>query len=1114
MHRFRIVSLLAGLAVASGTVTAEAQTLDSLTLAGFRWRTVGPANFEGRVADVVGIPSPSRTFFVAAAGGGIWKSTNAGTTFRPVFDNYPVVSMGALAIAPSDTMQVWAGTGEQNSRNTIEPGGGIYKSTDGGLTWKLMGLEKTQHIGRIAVHPTNPNVVYVAALGAAWKSNPERGVYKTEDGGATWKLVKSINDKTGFIDIGIDPKNPNVIWASAYQRVRGPYFLTSGGPGSGLWKSTDAGNSWTEIKGGGFPDTQKGRISFSIFAGNSDIVYAMVEADSIRGQKATPGAKKQKLANGLYRTKDGGKTWEKMNDNNTRPFYYSQVRVDPRNSDHVWFSSTPVLVSSDGGKTARTATQGIHVDHHAMWIDPNDPDHFIVGDDGGISITWDGGGNYDFPANLPIGQFYDVSYDFEVPYNICGGAQDNGAWCGPSRRKNGPVTNAYWFTISGGDGFYTAQHPSEPWVVWGESQGGNVSRLNLRTGERSSLVKPSWRPHYQTLEDSILITRGDSTAPATKEQSTRIAEYRARQKADSMELDLRFNWETPYFLSPHNADVFYMAGNRVLKSTQRGDNLYPISPDLSKKNLGKIDTSMNKTGGITLDATGAETYGTVVALAESYVRPGFLYAGTDDGNVWTTRNDGSTWEQIPATKFPGLPAGDVYVSRIEPSHFDTTTFYITFDNHRWNDFTPYAYVTTDAGRTFRSIGGGLPHESNADFVHVIREDPYNRDLLYVGTSRSAYVSLDRGSSWHRFNTALPTVPVYDLKIHPRDRELIAATHGRGFWIVDVAPLEQMAGDSGKKVVADNAFLFAPKTAFEYGQGPAIGASSNGEGQKFFNAPSPAYGADIVYRVGGGAGAASVQAGNASDANGSTPNGGRGGRAPRDQAKIVITDARGDTVRTLNGPATAGLHRVTWDFRGKAPARAPLTISQRRDSIVQANRTNFVFDSLEKAGTMPKAQLDRIRQMIASGNPGFGRGGGGGRGGPGGGWTARPGEGNIVGGGRGARGGAAAGGEGTQAAGEENIQDLLESFPGGAQEFGELLRPPGQRGGRGGGGFGGLFGFGGGRGNQAPVVNTGDYLVTLQVGGRTYKQVLRVERMSGGDDSGFNFGSDEDRDPRK
>jgi hypothetical protein len=648
--------------------------------------------------------------------------------------------------------------------------------------------------------------------------------------------------------------------------------------------------------------------------------------------------------------------------------------------------------------------------------------------------------------------------------------------------------------------------------VWGESQGGNVSRLNLKTGERTSLVKPSWRPLYTTLEDSILITRGDTNSPATKSQEQRIAEYRARQKADSANLDLRFNWETPYFLSPHNPDVFYMGGNRVLKSTQRGDNLYPISPDLSKKNWAKIDTSMNKTGGITLDATGAETYGTVVALAESYVRPGFLYAGTDDGNVWTTRNDGSTWEQIAQSRFPGLPQSDVYVSRIEPSHFDTTTFYITFDNHRWNDFTPYAYVTNDAGKTFRSIAGGLPHESPADFVHVIREDPYNRDLLYVGTSRAAYVSLDRGSSWHRFSSGMPTVPVYDLKIHPRDRELIAATHGRGFWIVDVAPLEQMAGDSGRKVVADNTYLFTPKTAYEYGQGPAVGASSNGEGQKFFNAPSPQYGAEIVYRIAPNGASTAALAGNASDANGSNgaPSGGRGGRAPREQAKLVITDARGDTVQTLNGPAGPGLHRVTWDFRGKAPARV-LSISEKRDSIVRMNRINFVFDSLEKANAMPKQTLDRLRQMIASGNPGFGRGGGGGRGAGGaGGWVARPGEGAFIGG-RGGRGGAGQG-EGAQAGGGENIQDLLEQFPGGAEELGELLRPPGQRGGRG-GGFGAIFGFGGGRGNQAPVVNSGDYLVTLTVGGRSYKQVLRVERASGGDDVSTGF-LDEEHDPKK
>src|SRR5581483_10159433 len=480
----RIVARLALVAtlVAVSAVASAAQTLDSATVAGLRRRNVGNANFMGRMSDVVGIPGPSKTLFVAAAAGGIWKSMNNGTTWRPVFDDKRVISMGMLAIAPSDTQQVWAGTGEPNSRNTIEPGGGIYKSTDGGATWKLMGLEKTQHIGRIVVHPTNPNIVYVAALGAAWKANPERGLYKTEDGGTTWKLIKFIDDSTGFVDVAMDPSNPNVLYASAYQRIRGPYFLYSGGKGSGLWKTTDGGATWTEIKGGGFPDTKKGRIGLAIARSNPNVVYALVEADTLPNPRPTKGAKPQ-AKSGLYRSADAGATWTYMNDQDTRPFYYSQVRVDPKNENRVYWSSTPVLFSDDGGKTARTATQGIHVDHHAMWIDPNDPEHIIVGDDGGVSQSWDRGGNYEFLNVLPIGQFYAVSYDFAVPYNICGGAQDNGAWCGPSRRQRGGIPNSYWFTYSGGDGFWTAQDPLDPKLIYGESQGGFMSRWNLANGQ-------------------------------------------------------------------------------------------------------------------------------------------------------------------------------------------------------------------------------------------------------------------------------------------------------------------------------------------------------------------------------------------------------------------------------------------------------------------------------------------------------------------------------------------------------------------------------------------------------------------------------------------------------
>ncbi|MDE3053093.1 MAG: hypothetical protein KGJ70_04350, partial [Gemmatimonadota bacterium] len=656
-----------------------------------RWRNIGPANFDGRVNAVAGIGFPSKTFYVGAAGGGVWKTTNNGTTFRPLFTDEPVASIGALVIAPSDTNVVWVGTGDPNSRNTIEPGDGVYKSTDGGLTWKMMGLAGGQMIGNIAIDPTNANVVYVAMLGHAWDNKGDRGLYKTTDGGNTWTRIKYINDMTGFVDVKINPSNPNDIFAAAWQRIRGPYFLKSGGPGSGLWHSTDGGATWSEVKGGGFPSTEKGRMTLAFSRSNPSVVYAMVEADSMRGKNhpiLAPASdsigdkpkapEKQRLLSGLYRSDDGGKTWRWMNDQDTRPFYYSRVDVDPQNPDRVYFSSTPFLFSDDGGKTARTATGNVHVDDHAIWIDPNDGQHWLIGNDGGVAQTWDRGGNFDYLNVIPIAQFYDVSYDFATPYNVCSGAQDNGGWCGPSRRKQGGVTNAYWFTISGGDGFYTAQDPTNPNIVWGESQEGGVVRTNLKTGERASMQKPSWRDSYRVYADSILAVRGDTTRPETAAQKKQLAELRAAQKNDSIALDMRFNWETPFLISNFNPRVFYMAGNRVLKSMDRGDDLYPISPDLSTQDTAKIHVSLVTTGGITNDATGAENFGTVVSLAESYLRPGWLYAGTDDGNAWMTHNDGANWEKLNG-RFPGLPAG-TYVSRIEPSHFDTNTVFFAFDN--------------------------------------------------------------------------------------------------------------------------------------------------------------------------------------------------------------------------------------------------------------------------------------------------------------------------------------------------------------------------------------------------------------------------------------------------
>ena len=1120
MQRSRVITAVAGSAMAAAFAsTVGAQGLDSSVTAAFRWRQIGPSNFMGRVSDVQGIPGPSKTLYVAAAGGGIWKSGNNGITWKPIFDDKDIIAFGMLAIAPSDTNVIYAGTGEPNSRNTIEPGNGMYKSTDGGTHWTHVGLVNSQHIGRIVVDPRNANTVYVAALGPAWKSGGERGLYKTTDGGATWKLIKApANDKTGAIDVAIDPSNPDVLYMSMWERYRTPYSLNSGGVGSGLFKSTDAGNTWTEIKGNGYPEGPKGRIGIAISRSNPQVVYALTEASSVE-----PGPvrfQRNPAANGLYRSADGGKTWTHMNNIDTRPFYYSQVRVDPKNPDRVYFSSTDLQVSNDGGKTNMNAAQGVHVDDHALWIDPNDPERWVLGMDGGIAITYDRGGNFWYPRNLPIGQFYDASFDYAIPYNVCSGAQDNGAWCGPSKRRTTPGNNTYWFTISGGDGFYTAQDPTDPNMVWGESQGAGVQQTNLKTGERGRVNKPSWNERYRMWEDSIAIVRGDPLKPASAEVQKRIDAFKAIQKKDSAEMQIRYNWESPYFLSPHNPQVFYLGGSRVLKSLKRGEDLFPISPDLSvktnpaqeKARLARLDTVEKYTGGITLDLTGAEAYGTVVALQESPIKPGFLLAGTDDGNLWLTHNDGGAWEDLtPKIQAAGIP-WDAYIVRVEPSHFDTLTFYVAAEEHRWNDFKPYLLVTNDGGKTFKSLVNNLPSASPADYLHVIREDPHNRDLLFVGSSRTAYVSIDRGQSWSRLSANLPTVPVFDLQIHPRDHEMIAATHGRSLWVVDIAALEQMT----PKVLAAGTYLFKPKTAYQWGEGPQLNLPGNGYAQAEMTYANPPFGADIVYRL-------------AANAPGNV--------------RLVISDVAGDTLATINGQGGAGVHHATWNFQETRPrVVAELSPSQRRDSILLRARAPQVLDSLQKAG-YDTAAIRTVRQQVsvltnpqqAAGLLAGGRGGGGGgRGGAGGQacehpttqwetFCARPAE--TTGGRRGGGGGFGgadsataalfAGGAGrggaapAPAAGGRGGRNARQGAMGDAalDPIGRIwaligMNPP-VVGGRGGGG-----GFGGGGAN---IANTGDYLVTLVVGGQTYKQTFRVERVSGGGTDAPQFGGDDDHD---
>jgi len=844
-----------------------------------RWRSIGPVNMAGRITDVEGDPRNPKTFYVTGATGGIWKTINAGTTFIPLWENGPIASMGDIAIAPSNSKILYAGTGEDNARNSVAPGFGLYKSVDGGVTWQSAGLEKTQHIGRIVVNPTNPDIVYVAAVGATWGPNPERGLYKSTDGGKTWKLSKFVSDKAGFIDIAMDPRDPNTLYAASWERVRGPYYLKSGGPGSALWKTTDGGNTWHEITGGGFPETEKGRMNIQIARSNPNIVYVMLEADSVRG------AKPQRLLSGLYRSTDAGRTWKWMSTIDNRPFYFSQIRVDPKNPDRVYRMAVDFAFSDDGGYSWRAGMVGNHEDYHAMWIDPNDPEHYIIGGDAGIFQTWDRGGTYDSMNNMAMGQFYVVSYDYQVPYRVCGGLQDNGSSCGWSRRRNGQLQMTDWFAVNAADGLYTAQDPLDPNIVYYESQGGNMTRRNLGTREVAS-IKPR-TVNIATYGAQIAQIKGEGGA-LSAEQQQQINEIRARMKRDMADpnVALRWNWNTPFFVSAHDPNVFYSGAEKVFKSVKKGSNPVAISPDLTAHDptwvrvSGGYDDEGNAasdaSGGITRDATGAEENATITVMTESTIRPGLLLVGTDDGKVWLTRNDGAKWEDL-SDRYAGVPAM-THISGVEPSHHDSATIYVALDNHRRNDFKPYVFMSTDFGKTFHSIASNLPTDRPGT-VYVIREDLVNPNLLYVGTETGVFASLNKGQTWFPLKAKLPTVPVYDLKIHPRDHELIAATHGRAVQILDVAPLQQM--NAG--VLAQGTHLFTPAPGFEYGQ---MLPGSETRAQRPWKSDGGPSGAEITYRL-------AVKS--------STP------------VRAMIVDAAGDTIARLNGTNDVGLNHVSWNL---------------------------------------------------------------------------------------------------------------------------------------------------------------------------------------------------------
>jgi photosystem II stability/assembly factor-like uncharacterized protein len=743
------------LALLAFAASASAQTkIDPAVLSALKWRSIGPVNTSGRIDDfsVGRVRGQPDQIYVATASGGVFKSTNAGTSWEPVFDGVDaMMSIGAVRVAPSSANIVWVGTGEANNRQSSSWGDGVYKSTDAGKTWKNMGLRETRSVARIVIDPGNYDIVYVAAAGHLWGSNPERGVFKTTDGGQTWKKVLYVDDNTGATDLVIDPMNPQILYAATYQRQRKAWGFNGGGPGSAIYKTTDGGATWTKLTTG-LPAGDKGRIGIDLFPSDSRVVYATVEAAA--------------GASGVYRTVDGGANWEKLSPMNTRPMYYSQIRLDPKDRNRIYMlgSNRGFYFSDDGGKTFTERFSNIHSEDHALWVDPDDPNHLIVGGDGGVSISWDRAVTWDFRRNMPIGQFYEVDVDNKVPYTVCGGLQDNGLWCVPSavRNRSGIADRDAW-NIGGGDGFYAKIDPYDQNFAYEESQDGNVARVNLTTMEHQG-VRPG---------------SGERPVPG------------AGRGGGS---GYRFNWDSPIVPSGFDAKTVYMGANVLFKSTDRGSSWKAISPDLALHIDRDTLTMMGARVGPTALSRhdGVTSYGTITSVSESPVDANVLYAGTDDGQVQLTRDGGRTWTNV-TSRIVGLPARTP-VTTVVASRFAAGRVYATFDGHYNDDYKPYAYVSDDFGQSWRSIAAGLPETS----INRIREHPHNSHVLILAHSRGVHFSNDGGVTWNSLATNMPTVPTDDAVIHPRDNALIVGTHGRSIWILDdVGPLEALTDDARK-----------------------------------------------------------------------------------------------------------------------------------------------------------------------------------------------------------------------------------------------------------------------------------------------------------------------------
>ena len=783
---------------AAATSGAASTRLTSELLRPLRARLIGPANQSGRVTAIAVPPGTGgKTAYVAFASGGVFKTTNHGVTWQPITDEIGFNSIGDLTLAPSDPQQVWVGTGERNSLRSNGWGDGVYKSTDGGRKFTRVPLEGMSHIGRIVVHPKNPDVVYVASMGHLWSTSPQRGVYKTTDGGKTWERTLFVNDTVAFVDLTMDPSNPDVLFAAGWHRLRrGGGTMEGAGAGSGIWKTTNGGRSWKRLTdaslNNGLPWQNLGRTGIAVHPKSPKLVYAVIQAAI---GSTNPGISP---FGGFFRSTNGGDTWTRANDLSAIPdYYYNEVWLDPNDEKHILLAGTFLAESKDGGDTFRNMDLGqVHVDHHALWIDPADSDHWILGNDGGIYVTWDAGENFEHLQH-PVGQFYEVSIDStRAPYHVCGGLQDNSTWCGPSATRERPGITSYdWYELFGGDGFHSAVSPDSPQYRFGESQFGGLQRLNTETWETTSLT-----PHAE-----------DAGAEAG--------------------FAFRFDWNAPFIISQYDPKTVYFGGNHLFKLKDRGRGGWEIlGPDMTRANRANPEPD-----------TGYTAYHALHSIAESPLDRNLLWTGSDDGLIWVSEDAGRSWRMV-TDNIPDVAPRRCWVAEIEASRHARNLAYVAFDCHNRGDYRPYVYRTSDLGRSWIPITGNLPQDGGS---YVIREDAENPRMLYVGTEQGLFVSNVGGNDWVRFRNGLPTVAVRDLDVHPREDDLVIGTFGRSVYILELNQLQELT-DS---VLRADAHLFDVENARRYN----TRSTYQSFGDEFFQASNPPAGAELAYYLGRDAG---------------------------------------------------------------------------------------------------------------------------------------------------------------------------------------------------------------------------------------------------------------------